>query len=808
MSQDARGVDGSEGRSHAVVIGAGPAGLTAARALANSMDHVTVIERDRLPHGAARRRGVPQARHTHSLTTTAQQGLEELFPGIGADFARAGAVRIGLSQDALVLGPAGWLPRFDAGLSMLSASRDLIDAVLRARLHAEPKVTFLAGHEVQGLQPGRNDTVTGVWTRRRERPGPHGHGPRRLIPADFVVDASGHTSRAPHWLADLGYEPPRETAVPARTTYASTVFAPPIGHVADWQSLLLLAAPGHPRQGTLNVIEGGRLALTLTFADGTPPPTDHAGLLHAAGLLRHPLLRDVIESATPLGPVYTCTRTENRWRHYDQLRRWPDQFLVVGDALAVTDPAHGQGMTHAVQSALVLDGMLSGHGTTVGLAYRLRRALVHRLAPAWHTSTRHLHTTGPAPVPPPPSTPETPPAPASASTAAAPGPTDAAGTPGPPAAAATPGTASTAGPEAAPGAGAVPATPGAAVAPGPANTTAAPGHPAGAAGLPGPARAPGSGAAGTEAVPDAAAAPGAASTADAASATGTASTAGPEATPGAGAVPGTPGAAAAPDPASTAAAPGRPIGPAGPAGAAGPPGLAGTPSPATAPGLADMPGPGAARAAGTEVAPSPAGTPRPAPAQGRPRGLRAWLARRGTARIAAEAGAVTEPHATAPAPGPTGTATAPGPAVGAAALTSAGAAATPADTPRPAVAPAQDRPRGPRAWLARRVTARIAAEAVTEPHAAARLLARLQAAGPLAVVPHPRARDRRRAPAPPPVPAPPSITHGAHARRRRAPAPAVPAIGVAAGSARLHPAGSSAQWPAPAQAPAGERHRP
>ncbi|WP_268768901.1 FAD-dependent oxidoreductase [Streptomyces sp. Je 1-369] len=411
MSQDARGVDGSEGRSHAVVIGAGPAGLTAARALANSMDHVTVIERDRLPHGAARRRGVPQARHAHSLTTTAQQGLEELFPGIGADFARAGAVRIGLSQDALVLGPAGWLPRFDAGLSMLSASRDLIDAVLRARLHAEPKVTFLAGHEVQGLQPGRNDTVTGVWTRRRERPGPHGHGPRRLIPADFVVDASGHTSRAPHWLADLGYEPPRETAVPARTTYASTVFAPPIGHVADWQSLLLLAAPGHPRQGTLNVIEGGRLALTLTFADGAPPPTDHAGLLHAAGLLRHPLLRDVIESATPLGPVYTCTRTENRWRHYDQLRRWPDQFLVVGDALAVTDPAHGQGMTHAVQSALVLDGMLSGHGTTVGLAYRLRRALAHRLAPAWHTSTRHLHTTGPAPVPPPPSTPETPPPP-------------------------------------------------------------------------------------------------------------------------------------------------------------------------------------------------------------------------------------------------------------------------------------------------------------------------------------------------------------------------------------------------------------
>ncbi|MEU6826911.1 FAD-dependent monooxygenase [Streptomyces atriruber] len=523
MSLDAHGVDGSESRGHAVVIGSGLAGLTAARALANFMDHVTVIERDRLPRGAARRRGVPQARHTHSLTTTAQQGLEQLFPGIGQDFERAGAVRVRLPQDALVLGPAGWLPRFDAGLSMLSASRDLIDAVIRERLRAEPKVSFLQGHEVLGLQPDRNDTVTGVWTRRRERPGPDGPGPRQLISADFVVDASGRDSRAPHWLAELGYEPPRETVVRARTTYASTVFAPPIGHVADWQSLLLMAAPDNPRQGALNVIEGGRWAVTLAFGDGERPPTDHAALLRAASRLRHPLLRDVIENATPLGPVYACTHTENRWRHYEKLRRWPDQFLVMGDALAVMDPAHGQGMTLAVQGALVLDHMLSGHGTTVGLAYRLRRALAHRLAPAWQSSTRHLRTTG--------------------------------------------------------------------------------------------AQETGSG----------------------------------------------------------------------------------------------------------------------APDGGR------------------------------------------------------------------------DRPRGLRAWLARRVTARIAAEAATEPHAAARLLARLQAAGPLAAVPRPRATAR---PATPAVPGPPpSITHGPRARRRhRTPAPAAPAIGVATGSARLRPPGSSAQWPAPA--PAGERRRP
>ncbi|MFI7321920.1 FAD-dependent oxidoreductase [Streptomyces venezuelae] len=779
MSQDARGVEQSGGRGHAVVIGAGLAGLTAARALANSMDHVTVIERDHLPRGAARRRGLPQARHTHSLTTAAQQGLEELFPGIGADFARAGAVRIRLPQDVLVLGPAGWLPRFDADLSMLSASRDLIDAVLRARLRAEPAVTFLTGHEVQALQPGPNDTVTGVWTRRRGT-GPKGLGPRRLIPADFVVDASGHASRAPHWLAGLGYEPPRETVVPARTTYASTVFAPPLGHVADWQSLLLTAAPGHPRQGTLNVIEGGRLALTLAFADGTPPPTDHAALLHAAGLLRHPLLRDVIESATPLGPVHTCTRTENRWRHYDQLRRWPDQFLVLGDALAVTDPAHGQGMTHAVQSALVLDGMLSGHGTTVGLAYRLRRALAHRLAPAWQSSTHHLRTTGPATTPPT----DTATAglagvPGAAGTAAAPGPAGALGSAGAAGVAGAASTAGAAGLAGDLGAAGMAAAPGVARASGLEGTTGPAGVPgaAGTAAAPGPAGALGS--AGAAGMAGAASTAGTPDTADAAGALGAAGVPGPVDAVGAASTAGIPDPADAAD-MTGAVDPATASGTTGTAGAAAVPGAAGVSGPGVVAGVAG--GPGAAGAAGTAAAPGAVGVSGPAGASGKT----------GTTVAATSPSpAATSPSPTAATPHPPPTPT-PAPPRGLRAWFAVG----------PRVA-GRDRPRGLRAWLARRVTARIAAEAVTEPYAAARLLVRLQAVGPLAVVPRPGAR---RAPAPPPVPAPPSVTHGEHARRRRAPAPAAPVIGVATGSARLYPAGSSAQWPAPA--PAGERRRP
>jgi hypothetical protein len=131
--------------------------------------------------------------------------------------------------------------------------------------------------------------------------------------------------------------------------------------------------------------------VSVCSGGGSLPPTDHTGLLHAAGALRDPLLHHLLQAATPLGPVYSSGPSGNRWRHYEKLRRWPDQFHVVGDAVVALDPAHGHGMTVAVQCALVLDQLLAAHGTAVGLGYRVRRAIAHKLSAAWEASTRALH---------------------------------------------------------------------------------------------------------------------------------------------------------------------------------------------------------------------------------------------------------------------------------------------------------------------------------------------------------------------------------------------------------------------------------
>jgi glycine/D-amino acid oxidase-like deaminating enzyme len=54
-------------RNHAVVIGGSIAGLLAARVLADHFEHITLIERDRLPERPQPRKGVPQASHVHVM---------------------------------------------------------------------------------------------------------------------------------------------------------------------------------------------------------------------------------------------------------------------------------------------------------------------------------------------------------------------------------------------------------------------------------------------------------------------------------------------------------------------------------------------------------------------------------------------------------------------------------------------------------------------------------------------------------------------------------------------------------------------
>jgi 2-polyprenyl-6-methoxyphenol hydroxylase-like FAD-dependent oxidoreductase len=96
----------------AVVLGAGMAGLLAARVLADAYQQVTVIERDPLPQMPSSRKGVPQGRHAHLLVPGGAQILGELFPGLLDGLAAGGTPVIG-DYAELRFAPGGHLLRLE-----------------------------------------------------------------------------------------------------------------------------------------------------------------------------------------------------------------------------------------------------------------------------------------------------------------------------------------------------------------------------------------------------------------------------------------------------------------------------------------------------------------------------------------------------------------------------------------------------------------------------------------------------------------------------------------------------------------------
>src|SRR5574341_707270 len=109
------GADGG-GRGHAIVIGAGIAGLLAARVLAEHFRRVTVIDRDQLPAEPGLRAGVPQDRHVHGVLARGRRLLEQLFPGLDAELAAAGAPELDAVADCRYHTFGGWKPVFASSL--------------------------------------------------------------------------------------------------------------------------------------------------------------------------------------------------------------------------------------------------------------------------------------------------------------------------------------------------------------------------------------------------------------------------------------------------------------------------------------------------------------------------------------------------------------------------------------------------------------------------------------------------------------------------------------------------------------------
>lgn len=386
-------IGGANRPRRALVLGASIAGLWTARVLADQFDEVLVLERDRLPEDAAPRSGAPQARQYHILLLRGLQLLREYFPGLEEELIAAGAVPFDVTGDVMLRSRGKWLRQFPSGRRLLSCSRLLLEAHMRRRLRQDARIRFVEGVDVTGLLADNGGTaITGV--RYQPRPaaggdnGSTGEAGATELGGDLVVDTLGRRSPTPAWLQALGYAPPEETVVDSFLGYVTRRYRRPAAFNADWRMLLITAtAPHDPRGGLIFPEENDVWVVMMAGANKDYPPTDEAGFDAFARSLG-PEYYAAVQAAEPISAPIGYRGTDSRWRHYEKLDRWPDRYVVLGDAFCGFNPIYGQGMTVAALSAVALGAEIArADGQLDGVAARAERAFGKITHGAWLLAT-------------------------------------------------------------------------------------------------------------------------------------------------------------------------------------------------------------------------------------------------------------------------------------------------------------------------------------------------------------------------------------------------------------------------------------
>ena len=249
----------------AVVIGAGIGGLATAGALAQYFEQVDILERDRLATSVASRSGTPQDRHPHGLMAGGLRALDQIFPGFQRDLAEAGAVPVTFARDVQFERPdVGVLPKRDFGISVLCATRLLIELVLRRRAEALANVTLRPASRVIGIVPAAGDAgASGVQF-------VNGSGRPETLDTDLVVDASGRGAPTLTLLDALGWDRPQMTEIGVDISYSTAVVEIPPTATADWKLVLTLSDPPHVAlHAVLVPTEDGRWIIAIADHSAT-----------------------------------------------------------------------------------------------------------------------------------------------------------------------------------------------------------------------------------------------------------------------------------------------------------------------------------------------------------------------------------------------------------------------------------------------------------------------------------------------------------------------------------------------------------
>ena len=374
--EPARAPGQAVGRS-ALVIGAGIAGLCAARTLADRFERVLVLDRDQLPDAAVPRRGVTQGGHGHVLLVSGQRALGELFEGLMDELVAAGGVRFDPGTELSFYRFGAIWPAEPSELRLVTFTRPLLELAIRRRVAALGNVSIRDGVSVAALE-GAGGQVTGARLDDGE-----------LIETDLIVDCTGRGARSNHWLATLGFPAPRVSEVKVGVGYATRFYRRSPGDLPQGSAVFCLPNPPEEKRAGLALpVEADQWLISLGgWHDDFP--RDLPAFEQHARQLPHPGIARLLERCEPLTELSVVHYPASRRRHFEELSALPGGYLALGDAICSFNPIYGQGMTCAALEAVELGTLLDGAAGSADaeLARRYYQQAATIVATPWQFAT-------------------------------------------------------------------------------------------------------------------------------------------------------------------------------------------------------------------------------------------------------------------------------------------------------------------------------------------------------------------------------------------------------------------------------------
>lgn len=382
---------------HAIIIGGSIGGMVTAAYLTKHFSRITIIESDDVMNdtlmrstpselldyrcqltspASLGRSGVPQMYQLHILEGEGYKILQELFPRLTDILFNEYNIRtyvLGKESRIII---DGTLMNQDLTEEMrwLGVDRFTLDTVLRRELCAQygSSIEWICKSRVTKLLVDRSlNTVRGVQYHRKEDT----NSSSIDLFGDFIIDCTGKNSSSTKWLKDsldliipseqlhfgLGYVTfigerfkTGNSSLDQMSIVASTTIAPEKNVGCSVTPIRMLETTDENSLGMLATI-------VVNCVNSEFPPND--SYEHLLEWAEENLDLDscaILKSTKVHSPLLPYRRAIDDRKYVELLgKKWPRNYVMLGDALCTFNPQLGQGMTHACRQARELNTILA-----------------------------------------------------------------------------------------------------------------------------------------------------------------------------------------------------------------------------------------------------------------------------------------------------------------------------------------------------------------------------------------------------------------------------------------------------------------